>query len=286
MTLDLTGLRDVVIDTNGYCLTTTGTKDDSVTIESDAKMVIGEKTLYSSVAGLIEKANTASENVTITVLTDSQINLSSISNTNGKTITIDSNGKTITATGTLGDKVTVLSGAKYADADKTLYLGFAEAMSMANVATKDVTVTLGQNVNEQININPSSQRKITIDGAGHTYNITGSTYGFVIKDGSQGGTVEIKNITVGAGSSQNPFLIRTKGTTLNIVGVTVNGTNFANSMIYVQAKDCTTTLNLTRVNANMTWADSKYADNSTAANAIIRTAESRICGQGIRETSF
>lgn len=274
MTLDLTGLKDVVIDTNGYCLTTTGTKDDSVTIESDAKMVIGEKTLYSSVAGLVEKANAASENVTITVVADSQINLSSINNTNGKTITIDSNGKTLTATGTLADKVTVLSGAKYSDADKTLYLGFDDAMSMANTATKDVTVTLGENVNKQININPKSERKITIDGDGHTYNITGSTYGFVIKDGSQGGTVEIKNITVGAGSSQNPFLIRTKGTTLNIVDVTVNGTNFANSMIYVQAKDCKTTLNLTRVNANMTWADSKYADSSTAANAIIRTAES------------
>lgn len=115
--MNLTGLvnkngKKITINTDGNRLETTGTKDASVTINSEATVTMSSKKIYVALDDLAREVANATENATAIINTDWVVDASSLANTNGKTVSIDSNDKTITATGTLPANVTITSKAK------------------------------------------------------------------------------------------------------------------------------------------------------------------------------
>lgn len=160
----------ITIVANGYNLNVTGSSD-SVVIVNDAEVTVNGQTLYLSVDDAIATANSATDNVTIKLNIDCELKLTNINNENGKTITIDSNGHTVTGTGTLWDTVTVLGSKATCKVGNRTYFtaDFAEALAKANEITGAAIITLY----DDITVSDVELRKaITIEGNGHTITTT------------------------------------------------------------------------------------------------------------------
>lgn len=188
----------VTIDVNGNCLTTTGTKDASVEVVSEAQIVVGEQTLYVDMEDVVETANNATADVRIEVFSDWEIYLTDINNVNGKTITIDSNGNCLTTTGTLRSTVTILSEAQLDVGTMTLYLDFVDAITRANESSEAVTIYLLDNIvveQTQAGCEYTINQSMTIDGNNHTLTTEGDVNN-VFRVYKNGGIVELKNMTI------------------------------------------------------------------------------------------
>ena len=276
--LDLNGLRNengktVTIEVNGYCLTTTGVREESLIILSEAQMTLGEKRLYLDLEEAIEKANSAAEDVVIDLSGDCTLHLTDIYNENGKAIVIDPQGARITATGTLRSSVTILSEARYSDKNETVYLSFKEALAKANASEADATVGLLKDITvvENVDIKNVNGKKVVIDGNYHTVTAQGGNNTFRIT-GPETCTVEIKNMTIDHQNRGAVVQIRdnAKNTTLELTNVVIEATKGAKyewCLINTLAAGGTSTLNLTAVEIKMATAT---AGNDNYA-AIIRT---------------
>lgn len=278
MTLDLEQIKNVngktiTIVANGYNLNVTGSSD-SVVIVNDTEVTVNGQTLYLSVEEAIATANSATADVTIKLNLNCELNLTNINNVNGKTITIDPNGYTVTGKGTLWDTVTVLGSAATCKVGNTTYFtaDFAEALAKANAATDDATITLyaDATVGGNVDIVNANGADVTINGNGHTVTATGGNNTFRVQSG-QTGKVEFKNMTLVQKNYGAAVQINTI-TDVTLTDVVINATTpdspyrYALINIVAAGTSATTRLNLTNVQVDMDSVAYNAGDQ-----AIIRT---------------
>lgn len=278
MTIDLNQLynnngKHLTIDTNGYVLTTTGTKNTNVTIKSDAEVIGATTVYYLGLDDVVDTANNATEDVVIKVHTDWELNLTNVCNVNGKKITIDMNGHNVTTSGTLAPNVTVLSETQYTVGTKSEYISFADALSKANAATANAKILLLQNVKvkENINIGNANGKTITLDGGGKTVTTENGNNAFLV---SKDSTVEFKDMTIVHKNWGSAIQITTKTATVNLSNVTIdattpssNGYNWALINTTSGTAGSQIDLNMTDVTINMQAPAKTGNDNK----AVIRT---------------
>lgn len=165
-TMTYTEMAGLTVNTNGYCLTATGTDDGSATINSEAKMTGAEGTLYLTLQEALAKAEVAKENVTITARDNCEVDVTGISNVNGHTITVDTGEYSVTVKGSLGQNVVIgevyvagnvymnmekalasqLTVFMYRDLEEDLSAGAASTFTLKTNGYKLTTGTLGTNV--------------------------------------------------------------------------------------------------------------------------------------------
>lgn len=285
MTIDLDEFKNnngnkVTIDVNGNCLTTTGTKDASVEIVSEAHIIVGEQTLYVDMEDVVETANNATADVRIEVLSDWEVYLTDINNVNGNSITIDSNGNCLTTTGTLRSTVAILSEAQMDVGTITFYLDFVDAVAKANESSEAVTIYLLDDIivkQTQAGCEYTINQSVTIEGNNHTLTTEGDVNN-VFRVYKNGGVIELKNMTInhqgygavvqvwyrGLDNSAFTDEISVKLTDVDINATTPQGAKGCEyAIINTRA---TSKIELTRVNVEM-----HAPANTRTEKAVIRT---------------
>lgn len=276
-TLNLEGLKNnngkkITINTAGSRLETTGTKDPSVTINSEAFVDMASKDVYVNLADVVAEVAGATENANVKINADWAVDLATLANANGKSVAINSNGKTITGTGSLPANVTISSQAKCVSGETTYYATFENASLKAREASQASTITLSSDVTvgENINISNKNGKAVTIDGANKAYTIT-TTYKNALAVVDANSEVTLQNVKLKHEATQGTVYVANTAT-LNLVNVEIDATDISNyqyGLINLFGKDGTPTdmtLNMTNVVVNMDGTKAKDADN-----AIIRT---------------
>lgn len=275
LSLDLSKINNkngkmITIDPNGYKLEVSG-NSDSVIILRDTEVIINGQTRYFSVEEAISVANNATEDVTIKFKIDYELDLTHLTNVNGKKITIDPNGNTITGKGTLWDTVTVAGcKAAYTVGSVTYFVSdFTEALSQANVATGGATITLFDDVAIET---CSIVNNITVDGNNHTITSTGENNANNAITIDAACTVELKNLKIVHKNTGSVVQFTKAGADVTLSKVTIDATTPKSTYYYAlinmvaTGKDVTTKLKLDEVTVDMV-ADSNQNQNK----AIVRT---------------
>ncbi len=274
MELNLNGLvnkngKKITINTDGNRVVTTGTKDASVTINSEATVTMSSKTIYVPMTGLATEIKNATENATVKVAEDWTVDASAISTT--KTITIDSNGKIITVHGTLPATVNVTSKAKTVSGDTSYYATFTDALKLARESEEAAVVKLYDNVSLSSNVTISNRngKSITIDGNNKQYTITTKVTNTLCVEHNS--TVTLKDLKLKHEAKQGTVMVK-ETSVLNLQNVDIDAKNIASyqyGLINLFGKDGTPknmTLNMTDVTVNMDGTTTSGSDN-----AIVRT---------------
>ena len=291
------GRHPIIIDINGYTLTTTGDKAPGVTIVNNnteekqkgfevLKTIDNDMTHYTSTEGAktIKKnyeAQIKQQSVTVlydklgnaliavkdvedvnevTMLKDAKAHLADVMN-----VTIYTNGNTLTATGK-HENVEVDSEAKLVIEGKTLYTTFKKAATKANEAKEPVTIQVLKDVTiEEVTISNAEGHKIILEGNEKTFTSSKSSSknAFVV-----GQNTEFRNMTIKHNAPTSAIQVTTAGS-VKATDVTIlanEGTNYNYALVNVMATG-DTTLDFTRVKVTMTAA----AKDGNTEKSIIRT---------------
>lgn len=275
-TLNLNGLKNnngkkITINTAGSRLETTGTKDASVTINSEAVVAMSSKSVYVDLNSVADEVKNATENVSVDVKEDWAVNVSKLANANGKAVTVNSNDNTITATGTLPENVTITSKATCATGSTTYYATFTNALKFAREAADAAVLKLYDNVSLSSNvvISNNNGKSLTIDGNNKQYTITTKVTNTLCVE--HNGTVTLKDLKLKHEAKQGTVMVK-ETSELNLQNVDIDAKNIPSyqyGLINLFGKDGTPTnmtLNMTGVTVNMDGTTTSGSDN-----AIVRT---------------
>lgn len=153
------------------------------------------------------------------------------------------------------------------------YATFADALSVANTSSKDVTVTLASDIKiGEVTVNNLAGKNLTIDGNGHTVTTEGGNNAFRIYQ--EKGSVEFKNMKVSHKNTGGVF--RTYSPlTLNVTDVDIDatqGNEYFYCLINTFGVGDASYLNLTRVNITM----SVETAGKDSMSGVIRTGNSGV----------
>ncbi len=282
-TLNLNGLvnkngKKITINTAGNRLETTGTKDASVTINSEAVVTKGATVVYVNINSVADEVKNATANVTVDVKKDWAVNAAQLANANGKTVTVNSNDHMITVTGTLPAGVTITSKASCATGSTTYYTTFTNALKFAREAEEDAVLKLYDNVSLSSNVVISNMNgmPLTIDGNNKQYTITTKVTNTLCVE--HNGTVTLKDLKLKHEAKQGTIMVK-ETSVLNLQNVDIDAKNIAGyqyGLINLFGKDNVPknmTLNMTGVTVNMDGTTPSGTDN-----AIVRTGNGGAAG--------
>lgn len=232
--------------------------NDSVVSSIEAEQFEGYKYQIDNVVyedGILEELATGLKDAKIIMNDDMTCDLSELEDG----VTIDTNGYTLTATGTNAN-VTIEN---YEAQVGNQYTTFKHAVEIANAATKSVTIQVVKDVTfDSVTLINEVEQKIILKGNGNKFiSNSGKNNTFVI-----GKNVELNNMTIVHKNTGSAIQITEAGT-VKATDVTIDATysNYNFALINVMAKG-NTTLDFTRVDVTMV-ADG----NTNTEKAIVRT---------------
>ena len=197
-----------------------------------------------------------------------ELSLISVNNTNGKKITIDTNGNILSTTGTLWSNVSIVSQSKYESGSTTLYAKLSDSLVEARESSNDVEITITSNVTvkEGTQVNNANGKKITIDGNDKAYTVTTEKNGFNVNGV---GTVKFVDMKIAHTKTQASIAI-TGAASVILEKVEINATanGWQYGLINIQAKSAagdTVTLDMDQVYVTM-----NVVTGSGSAHGIVR----------------
>lgn len=275
-TLDLNGFKNkngntITINVAGSRLETTGTPDASVTINSEAAVTVGSKTVYLDVANVTGEVANATGDVTVEVNIDCIMDLSALAS--DKNVAIDSNNNTITTTGEKPANVTISSQVSCVSGAQTYYATFENAAKKARQANVPSTITLSGNVSvsKNIEISNTNGKAVTIDGAGKTITTSKENALTVMDEES---VVTVKNVKLKHTTTQGTLYVGASAT-LNVqnVDIEVTKTDYQYGLISLFGDKVNggshMVLNMENVDIDMSGV--KVKSGKSPNHAIIRT---------------
>lgn len=264
------------------------TTSGQLTVDDASKLICGKKSdetdgyTYSSgntyyvmqMEDIFKSAVSSVNDVTLKLQNDTTLNLDEFVNVNGKKISIDTNGYSLTTTGKMNKTVEIINtDAHYTEGEKSVYCTLRNAVNMSNSATANAEILILQNITTDglQEFKNANGAEITVDGNGKTVTTTkgsgANNNAFKITSAYTGKNAAFKNMVIEHRQTQALFQVQATGVTLSLADIEVKTDKSINYQYGLINLEKTSDLVLERVNVAL----QAVSGSDKNSNAIIRT---------------